>query len=112
MARLCAEALRLPAYERGASKVFLDHPAGVAIVYKSNVFRTFLLPRPPCEYAAVSSPLPLSVPRSLSRRLESRGRSFPRRCLPVRLAAISDDGGRQLEEEAAGHREKTVTCVP
>lgn len=48
MARLCAEALRLPEYERSA-KVFLDHAANVCVVAKNAVFRTFLLPRPPGE---------------------------------------------------------------
>ena len=47
MARLCADELRLPQYERAGSKIFIDHSASVCIVAKNDVFRTFPLPRPP-----------------------------------------------------------------
>lgn len=83
MARLCDEALRLPAYER-SSKVFLDHSAGVAIVAKGNVFRTYLLPRPPGETVArphTSAPLLGSgapVPRSCRVGSEWRLATTPR----------------------------------
>jgi hypothetical protein len=117
MARLCSDPLRLPAYER-TSKVFLDHAAGVTIVAKGNVFRTFPLPRPPgesCTHTDTTQRAPSSLDAALRRPAPADCAALgspPDRPLLPCLAAISDDGGRQFDEENPSLREKTVTCAP